>query len=208
VAAIRSVPPPDLALANHLVMGPVLLARGLEGRAPYAVKVHGSALEYTVRPHRERLLPYALEGIRGASGVLVGSRHAAESLWEVLSNDPSRPERTRLGPPGVDVNSFHPRPKDEAAIGLARLADKLESHDRAAWGREIGAAQALRKLRPRGDRIVSYVGKLIVSKGVDLLLAAWPLVVAHVAQARLVVVGFGPYPEPPAPFLDAPRRRA
>src|SRR5215813_15149131 len=181
IAAIRSVPSPDIALANHLVMGPVILARGLEGRAPYAVKVHGSALEYTVRPHRERFLPYALEGIRGASGVLVGSRHTAESLWEVLSDEPSLPERTRLGPPGVDVNSFHPRPKEEAAIGLTRLADKLESHDTAAWGGEIGAAQALRKVDPRRDRIVSYVGKLIVSKGVDLLLAAWPLVVAHVA---------------------------
>jgi hypothetical protein len=31
VAAIRSMPPPDIALANHLVMGPVILARGLEG---------------------------------------------------------------------------------------------------------------------------------------------------------------------------------
>jgi len=38
--------------ANHLVMGPVIVARGLEGRAPYAVKVHGSALEYTVRPNQ------------------------------------------------------------------------------------------------------------------------------------------------------------
>jgi hypothetical protein len=38
VAAVRSVPSPDIALANHLVMGPVILARGLEGRAPYAVK--------------------------------------------------------------------------------------------------------------------------------------------------------------------------
>src|SRR5262245_11759624 len=42
VAAVRSVPPPDIALANHLVMGPVIVARGLEGRAPYAVKVHGT----------------------------------------------------------------------------------------------------------------------------------------------------------------------
>ena len=41
VAAVRSVPSPDIALANHLVMGPVILARGLEGRAPYAVKIHG-----------------------------------------------------------------------------------------------------------------------------------------------------------------------
>ena len=111
--SLQSVPrqSPDIALANHLVMGPVILARGLEGRAPYAVKVHGSALEYTVRPHRERFLPYALEGIRGASGVLVGSRHTAESLWEVLCDEPSLPERTRLGPPGVDVKSFRPRRK-------------------------------------------------------------------------------------------------
>ena len=37
------------------------------------------------------------------------------------------------------------------------------------------------------------MGKLIVSKGVDLLLAAWPLVLAEVPEARLVVVGFGDY---------------
>jgi glycosyltransferase involved in cell wall biosynthesis len=203
VAAIRSAPLPDIALANHLVMGPVILARGLEGRAAYAVKIHGSALEYTVRPHRERFLPYALEGVRGASGVLVGSRHTAESLWETLSDEPSLAERTRLGPPGVDANAFRPRPREEAALGLARLADKLGRDETAAWGGEIGAAEALRKLDSRRDRIVSYVGKLIVSKGVDLLLAAWPLVVARVPEARLVVVGFGTYREALGRFVNA-----
>jgi len=207
VAAIRSAPLPDIALANHLVMGPVILARGLEGRAAYAVKIHGSALEYTVRPHRERFLPYALEGVRGASGVLVGSRHTAESLWETLSDEPSLAERTRLGPPGVDANAFRPRPREEAALGLARLADKLGRGETAAWGGEIGAAEALRKLDSRRDRIVSYVGKLIVSKGVDLLLAAWPLVVARVPEARLVVVGFGTYREALGRFVDALGRR-
>jgi len=29
IAAIRSVPSPEIALANHLVMGPVILARGV-----------------------------------------------------------------------------------------------------------------------------------------------------------------------------------
>jgi glycosyltransferase involved in cell wall biosynthesis len=203
IAAVRSVPRPDIALANHLVMGPVILARGLEGRAPYAVKVHGSALEYTVRPHRERFLPYALEGIRGASGVLVGSHHTAGSLWEVLSDEPSLPERTRLGPPGVDVNAFRVRPNEEAAIGLSRLVDKLSAGETASWGGEVGAVEALRKLDPRRDRIVSYAGKLIVSKGVDLLLAAWPLVVARVPQARLVVVGFGTYREALGRLVDA-----
>jgi glycosyltransferase involved in cell wall biosynthesis len=40
---------------------------------------------------------------------------------------------------------------------------------------------------------VVFVGKLIVSKGVDLLIAAWPLVRAAHPEARLQVVGFGEY---------------
>src|SRR3954470_3488678 len=51
----------DAALANHLVMGPAILARaglGERGLGPdgYAVKVHGSALEFTVRRDPERFL--------------------------------------------------------------------------------------------------------------------------------------------------------
>ncbi|MDP9384235.1 MAG: glycosyltransferase, partial [Actinomycetota bacterium] len=84
VAAVREVcarARPDVALANHLVMGPVILARALAGTGvPYAVKVHGSALEYTVKPH-PRFAPYAAEGLAGAGAVLTGSRHTAESLW-------------------------------------------------------------------------------------------------------------------------------
>src|ERR687893_1328876 len=182
VEAVRSVPRPDVALANHLVMGPAILARA--DVAPYAVKIHGSALEYTVRPNPERFLPYALEGIRGATGVLVGSRHTGESLFEVLSGEPSLRERTRLGPPGVDVHEFRPREPD-----LERLA----SRPAASWGGEHGTAEALGALDPSRDQIVSFVGKLIVSKGVDLLLAAWPLVVDRVPEARLLVVGFGTY---------------
>ena len=207
VAAVRSVPVPDAALANHLVMGPVIVGRALAGRAPYAVKVHGSALEYTVRPNPERFAPYALEGIRGASGVLVGSGHTARSLWEVLAAEPDLPERTRLGPPGVDVHSFRPRPAEEAAQGLSRLAARLASGQAAEWGGEAGAARALDDLHPGRDRIVSYVGKLIVSKGVELLLAAWPLVVAQVPDAQLVIVGFGTYRDALGRFARAVGRR-
>lgn len=206
IAAVRSAPAPDVALANHLVMGPAILARALASRAPYAVKVHGSALEYTVRPH-PRFLPYALEGIRGAAGVLVGSRHTAESLWEVLADEPSLRACTGLGPPGVDVTRFHPRPRAEAARALNALAEKLAAGTPAAWGGEAGAAEALRALDPQRDRIVSYVGKLIAAKGVDLLLAAWPLVIARVPDARLVVVGFGTYRQALGQFVDALGRR-
>ncbi|HEY9241148.1 MAG TPA: glycosyltransferase, partial [Streptosporangiaceae bacterium] len=64
-AAVREVVAatnPDAALANHLVMGPVILARALNGQVPYAVKIHGSALEYTVRPNADRFLGYARDG--------------------------------------------------------------------------------------------------------------------------------------------------
>ena len=195
VAAVRRVvedASPEVALANHLIAGPVILARGLDDRVPYAVKIHGSALEYVVRPHRERFLPLAREGLERAGGVLVGSRHTAESLWEVM-DDPALPARTRLGPPGVDVHAFHQRPPGEAAERLTALAGRLEGAGPAGWGGEAGAADALRDMDPRRDRIVAYVGKLIVSKGVDLLLAAWPLVVAEEPAARLCVVGFGTY---------------
>ena len=195
VAAVRAAVEdfrPDVALANHEVMGPAILARGLGGRVPYAVKIHGSALEYTVRPEPERFLPYMLEGLRAASGILVGSRHTAESLWEV-AGDRELPAKTRLGPPGVDVAAFRPRSADEAAANLTRLADRLDGGDSRGWGVEAGAGEALRAFDPRSDRIVGFVGKLIVSKGVDLLLAAWPLVAARVPDARLLVIGFGAY---------------
>src|SRR5882757_3399785 len=157
VAAVREVADKvggiDLALANHEVMGPAILARA--GVAPYAVKVHGSALEYTVKPF-PRFLPYAYEGMDAANGVLVGSAHTGESLWAALPDLPNLKDKTRLGPPGVDVEEFAPG--------------------------EAGR-----------DPLVVFVGKLIVSKGVDLLLAAWPLVHAAHPGARLQVAGFGEY---------------
>ncbi|HEX3240997.1 MAG TPA: glycosyltransferase, partial [Solirubrobacterales bacterium] len=88
---------------------------------------------------------------------LAGSAHTAESLWAALADLPDLREKTRLGPPGVDVEEF----------------------------------------APGGERedLVAFVGKLIVSKGVDLLLAAWPLVRAERPRARLEVAGFGAYEE-------------
>jgi glycosyltransferase involved in cell wall biosynthesis len=203
VAAVRELVDlvrPQLALANHLVMGPVILARALGGEVPYAVKVHGSALEYTVKPQPERFLGVAREGLAGARAVLVGSHHTAISLWDAL-DDPELPQRTRLGPPGVDVASFAPRSAADAATGVRALAARLRAappvsaeEQLSAFTRDTdAAAAALERLDPDHDALVAFVGKLIVSKGVDLLLAAWPLVLQSVPAARLVVVGFGAY---------------
>jgi glycosyltransferase involved in cell wall biosynthesis len=203
VAEVAERVAPDIALANHLVMGPLILARGLAESVPYAVKVHGSALEYAVKPQPERFLPAVREGLARARTVLVGSRHTAESLWAALE-DPALPARTRLGPPGVDVEAFRPRPRGQATAELHALAAGLAEEALAAPPAPEGgasaftrdpaeAARALHDLDGERDRLVTFVGKLIVSKGVDLLVAAWPLVLAAVPDAKLVVVGFGGY---------------
>ncbi len=215
VAAVRELAArvsPDIALANHLVMGPVILARALKGEVPYAVKVHGSALEYTVKPHPERFLDCAREGLAGARAVLVGSHHTAASLWAAL-DDPALPQRTRLGPPGVDVARFAPCEPQHAATGLQELIARLRSASSAEANREVAksafardelaAADALERLEPARERLVAFVGKLIVNKGCDLLLAAWPLVLERVPNAKLVVVGFGADRELLEQLLDA-----
>jgi glycosyltransferase involved in cell wall biosynthesis len=208
VAEVAARVKPDVALANHLVMGPLILARALaDPGVPYAVKIHGSALEYTVKPH-PRFLPYAREGVAAARGVLVGSRHTAESLWAAVG-DPTLEARTRLGPPGVDVAAFGPREPEAAAAGLRALGQRLAAETPAEAGaggfaRVPGAAAAaLAALQPGRDRLVAFVGKLIVSKGIDLLLAAWPLVLARVPAARLVVVGFGGWSDAALAFVRA-----
>jgi glycosyltransferase involved in cell wall biosynthesis len=203
VAGVREVAErvrPDVALANHLVMGPLILARALAGAGiPYAVKIHGSALEYTVKPY-PRFMPHAREGLAGARGILVGSRHTGESLWAAMDDDSVR-ARTRLGPPGVDIERFAPREPGPAAAGLAALRERLggiesDPDDTSSFARDTAeAVRALDTVDPEDDRLVVFVGKLIGSKGVELLLAAWPLVLARVPDARLLIVGFGAFRE-------------
>jgi glycosyltransferase involved in cell wall biosynthesis len=201
VREVAELASPDVALANHLVMGPAILSRALGDDVPYAVKIHGSALEYTVKPDFPRFGPWAREGLARARGILVGSRHTAESLWEAMG-DEALPNRTRLGPPGVDVRQFAPREPVEAEAGLHDLAARLAvlpiesapagdgfARDHAA------AALALAGLRPGEDRLIAFVGKLLAAKGVDLLAAAFPFVLAAEPRAKLVIVGFGEFRE-------------
>ncbi len=217
VAAVRDVAEitggVEVALANHLIMGPLILSRS---RLAFVAKVHGSALEYTVKPNPERFLPYAREGMRAARAVLVGSRHTAASLWAAI-DDPELEAKTTVTPPGVDTELFAPLRGEAPAARLRGIAASLggeaaassgaevatsfahgeatrQSSAAVAWGRDPQhAAAALAAFAEASGPRVVFVGKLIVSKGVDLLLAAWPLVAAENPGARLLVVGFGEY---------------
>ena len=214
LAAVRDVVAaagePEAALANHLIMGPAILARaGLS----FAIKVHGSDISYTVRPHPDRFVPYAREGTDAAAGILAGSSHTARALFETVP-DPGLPERTRLGPPGVDVHRFRPHPEDEALRDLEGLAAMLAEESPAtgeeedSFGRDGPAIATAIRAWGDGDVRVLFVGKLLVSKGVDLLAAAWPLVhrertSAGAAAPRLLFIGFGAFEQGLRRLIDA-----
>jgi glycosyltransferase involved in cell wall biosynthesis len=213
VAEVVSLARPEVALGNHLVMGPAILARALSGTGvPYAAVIHGSALEYTVKPF-PRFLPYAREGVAGAETVLVGSSPVAYSLWAAL-DDPSLPARTRIGTPGVDVQRFRPSGRPAAVARLRERADGIQHEARrpiepppsSSFARDDSAtAQALTRLAAAAESgpIVTFVGKLILAKGIDLVLAGWPLVLDRVPDAHLAVVGFGAYRDATERWIDA-----
>ncbi len=238
VKAVVERAAPDAALANHMIMGPYILSQALGGEVPYVVKIHGSAMEYIVRPY-PRFKPFALNGVDGARAVLVGSRHIAERTWDTLRIE-GLEKRIFLGPPGVDVDLFKPVPREEARAGLAdageavlerprlgygpaqasatagfydRVRTAARSEGMMSWddvaaeigelqtsyennGIDVDAGERLRGLADIGKSpLVLYVGKLIVSKGVDLIAAAWPLVRMKHPDAKLLVTGFGGYRE-------------
>ena len=134
VAAVREVVArarPDVALANHLVMGPAILARALPRRP-----LRGQDPRQRAGVHRQArpraLPPVRARGPRAArAGVLVGSRHTAESLWAAI-DDPALPSRTRLGPPGSTSSAFAPRARGAGrARRLARWRERLPPARRA-----------------------------------------------------------------------------
>ena len=180
-AAVRAVLPADLVFTNHVLLGgPVGAASG----APFAVKAHGSELEYAMRG-RPDLGAWGAETLAAARATFVGSGHIREVLTEVCGPT----ERVHEVPPGVDVELWRPEARD-AALG-ALLAEARSDPPNPGNGHErlpdAGNAERLESFLGGGLPTVVYFGKLIEQKGVHVLLDA-----LRGVEARVVVVGFGP----------------
>jgi glycosyltransferase involved in cell wall biosynthesis len=180
--ALRELLPAGLVFANHVLMGgPVGAATGV----PFRVKAHGSELEYSMRgrPELERL---GADALAQAEATYVGSAHIREVLEDVVGHVRGVHEV----PPGVDVDEFTLRPRDEALAGLLEEARRDPPNPGNAEERlpDEGNAERLARFLAGDAPTVVYFGKLIEQKGVQVLLEAMRGV-----DARLVVVGFGPY---------------
>ncbi len=183
-AALREHLPADLVFANHVLMGaPVAAATG----ARFAVKAHGSELEYALRTSPELAL-WAREALAGAAAVFVGSDHIRAVLEELVGTV----ERVHEVPPGVDVEEFVPKPREEALAALLEESrrDPPNPDNKDDRLPDEGNAERLERFFSEPGPFVVFVGKLLYNKGVHVLLEA-----LHGLEARAVIIGFGDYRE-------------
>ena len=181
-AAVRAELPADLVFANHVLLGgPVAAATG----APYAVKAHGSELEYSMRGNAE-LAAWGRESLAPATATFVGSAHIRSVLEQVVGHV----DRVYEVPPGVDIEEFKP---EQRAAALEHLLDEARRDPPNPGNAEErlpdeGNAERLAAWFESDERTVLYFGKLLHNKGVHVLFEA-----LRESGSRAVIVGFGDY---------------
>lgn len=180
VAALREHLPADLVFANHVLMGaPVGAASG----ACFAVKAHGSELEYSIRG-RAQLARAARAALAGAAATYVGSTHVKAALTDICGPV----ERVYEAPPGVDTDEWKPSSRAEALAALVTQARRyeLDNRARAEPVPDAGLADRLDSFLASDQPTVVYCGRLSRNKGVHLLMQA-----LSDLDVRAVVVGSG-----------------
>jgi glycosyltransferase involved in cell wall biosynthesis len=201
----------DVVITGHAVPGGEIGRRAL-GPGRFITKIHGSDMEYAMRP-QERYRELAAIGL-GAARAVTGS--SADAIARCVEMVPEIADRVRVVSPGVDAERFHPAPRRSALLEAATrldadaqpggrpssldaevaraLADRDEdaldalaaAYDQTAP--DLEAATRLRALATYEGDLVGYLGKLIPQKGVDLLLAG---VRSSTRRPVTLVVGFG-----------------
>ena len=99
----------DKVLANHVLFGPLITSRALQGlNIPYNVKIHGSAMEYTLVPN-PGLMKYALQGLKDAHRIFAGTQYVKQRVLDVFaeySTELELDKKLKIVPPGMDPDIF------------------------------------------------------------------------------------------------------
>ena len=183
-AAVRERLPADFVFANHVLLGgPVGAATG----ARFAVKAHGSELEYSMRGNDE-LAAWGRESLRTASAVYVGSAHTREVLEDVVGHV----DRVYEVPPGVNVDEFQPADRASALEQLVEESRRDPPNPGGVHERlpREGNAERFAEWFASDEPTVLYFGKLLHNKGIHVLFDA-----LRRLDVRAIIVGFGDYRE-------------
>ncbi|MFI6287049.1 glycosyltransferase family 4 protein [Streptomyces sp. NPDC051018] len=173
---------PHLVHAHSAKAG--LVARlAVRGRVPTVFQPHAWSFDAVEGRAAGLALSWERYGTRWSTRTLcvseterrAGERAGISARWAVIRN-------------GVDLGHFAPGYAPGTGTGTGTGSDTGPAGERE---RARAALPQLAEVPP-GAPLVLCVGRLCRQKGQDVLLAAWPRVLADVTGARLLLVGDGP----------------
>lgn len=182
--------------ANHAVLMSVVAWRVFaETGAPYAVMPHGSAIEYAVKPD-PRMHEYATGALANAKKIFCIGEEMRRRIRDVFAGVKNIRGRLVDLPLGVDTDVFRPfgrekRPKAIEAFGL-QVKDRLRAQGPEDQLPDTEVERRLATVDWTREKIVAFVGRLIESKGPQLLIEAFEEIRKKVPESRLLIVGHGP----------------
>ncbi|WP_186843785.1 glycosyltransferase family 4 protein [Acetobacterium tundrae] len=191
----------DMVWTNHTIMQPVYVARSHLGQCQHVMTVHGSCLNFSVR-NSPLLQDYAKEANANADRIAFVSRFSENEFLEFFNNDSRLKEKSIAISGGVDLEKFmtlndssekkHVINKlvTELEIEEKRLKNNLDS-DEGIWKTDRDIISKLKKIDFENEKIVLYYGKYLWTKGVQLLIAAAPLIMKDHQDVRFILIGFG-----------------
>ncbi len=191
----------DLLWTNHTIMQPVYAGRSklMGSGCKHLLTVHGSCLNFAVREN-ELLQKYAWEAISYADKVVFVSQFSKTEFLDYFRHNPLLEEKAIVIPGGVDPDKFAPLAENETRkeridLLLGELTDQrkktLLENAENSWKTDDDIVEKLATIDFEKEKIILYYGKYLWTKGIQILIAAMPLIMMRQEDVRLVLVGYG-----------------
>jgi len=191
----------DMVWTNHTIMQPVYVARSHLGQCQHVMTVHGSCLNFSVR-HSSLLQCYAWEAIENADVIAFVSHFSKNEFLQFFNNDTGINEKSIAISGGVDLDKFMTlKDSGEKKQVINALVAELETKEKrlknnpdsddGIWKTDRDIIRKLKDIDFKNEKIVLYYGKYLWTKGVQLLIAAAPLIMKGHKDVRFILVGFG-----------------
>ncbi len=200
--------PPDLIISNHTIMQSVYTARAchqLKLASSHFMVVHGSALNFSVRKSL-LLKEYALEGLGSVDKLIFLSEHSQREFVDFFAEGSSFRGSMHLIPGGVDMDLFRPLQAGEDRLQrLHKLYEIANDDSRLSgtqqnepWTIKHSVMKQIQEHIDEAEALIIYYGKYLWTKGIQLLIAAAPLIWAKNPGAVFLIVGAGEF----QPYLE------
>lgn len=193
----------DFVWSNHTIMQPVYVARSQLGQSlcQHVMTVHGSCLNFSVR-NSSLLQDYAREAIANVDKIAFVSHFSEKEFLEFFNNDARIKKKSVAISGGVDLEKFMTLTDSsektqvikELVADLAAEAKRLKNNPdvgEGIWKTDENIISKLKNIDFDNEKIVLYYGKYLWTKGVQLLIAAAPLIMKDHKDVYFILVGFG-----------------